>query len=240
MEKKYILTEETLEYDNRILHRIKAVKDFGKVKEGDLGGWIESKKNLAQSGDCWVGGEAKVFGNSKVRDNAWVGYHAQVSKNAKVYGNAIVDCSALVTDNAIVGDNAWVGNNADVGGNAQVLNNAWVYGKAIVSDNARVFENGIVFENAKICGNCVVLGHAYIGGDAIVTCHLDYKVFHNNWSSGRYFTWTKSNNKWRVGCFYGTGKELIEKAYKDSEEKGWYYEQFVKFNEKLANHESLE
>ena len=34
---------------------------------------------------------------------------------------------------------------------------------------------------------------------------------------------------WRVGCFYGTGKELIEKAYKDSEESGKMYEKYVKF-----------
>ena len=32
---------------------------------------------------------------------------------------------------------------------------------------------------------------------------------------------------WRVGCFYGTGQELIEKAYKDSEQSGKCYEAYV-------------
>ena len=41
MDKKYELTNETINYDGRILHRIKAIKDFGNVKKGDLGGWIE-------------------------------------------------------------------------------------------------------------------------------------------------------------------------------------------------------
>ena len=52
-------------------------------------------------------------------------------------------------------------------------------------------------------------------------------VFKNSWSSGRYFTYTKSNKMWRVGCFYGTGDELIKKAYKDSEESGKHYELYV-------------
>ena len=58
-------------------------------------------------------------------------------------------------------------------------------------------------------------------------------IFKNHWSSGRYFTYTKSNKMWKVGCFYGTGQELIEKAYKDSEVSGKNYEAYVKFVEKL-------
>ena len=68
--KKYTLTEETKQVGSKTLYRIKALKDFGSVKEGDLGGFIESEKNLSQEGDCWVGG------------NAWVGGYAQVNWNA--------------------------------------------------------------------------------------------------------------------------------------------------------------
>ena len=38
---------------------------------------------------------------------------------------------------------------------------------------------------------------------------------------------------WRVGCFYGTGQELINKAYQDSEISGKHYEAYVEFVEKL-------
>lgn len=34
---------------------------------------------------------------------------------------------------------------------------------------------------------------------------------------------------WNVGCFYGTGKELIEKAYQDSQNKGIEYERVVNY-----------
>lgn len=36
---------------------------------------------------------------------------------------------------------------------------------------------------------------------------------------------------WSVGCFYGTGEELIKKAYADSEEEGRDYENIVKYVE---------
>ena len=34
---------------------------------------------------------------------------------------------------------------------------------------------------------------------------------------------------WNVGCFHGSGEELIEKAYKDSLEKGKEYEKIVNY-----------
>lgn len=38
MEKKYELTEETLEINGHILHRIIALVDFSDIKEGEVGG----------------------------------------------------------------------------------------------------------------------------------------------------------------------------------------------------------
>ncbi len=38
MEKKYKLTNETLEYNGRTLYRIEALRDFSDVKKGDIGG----------------------------------------------------------------------------------------------------------------------------------------------------------------------------------------------------------
>ena len=60
--KKYEMTEETIEVNGRTLHRIKALKDFGDVKKGELGGYIESEKNLNENGNAWVYGDARVYG----------------------------------------------------------------------------------------------------------------------------------------------------------------------------------
>jgi hypothetical protein len=146
--KKFILTDETIEMFGVTLHRIKAVRSFGNVNDGDLGGFVEKEENISENFEAWVYCNAKVWGNAKV------------SGNAEVSGNA------------------------------------------------------------------------------------DYIVFKNWWSSGRLFTWTRSNNMWTVGCFYGTGEELIKKAYADSEKSGREYERVVKFvqsileDEKNANNQT--
>lgn len=73
---KYELTDETIDVSGTTLHRIKALKDFGNVKKGELGGYVESEYNLSQIGNCWVYGNARVCGD------------AELCGNARVYGNA--------------------------------------------------------------------------------------------------------------------------------------------------------
>lgn len=49
--KKYRITDESMTLaDGTEVHRIQALKDFGNVKAGDLGGWIEKEANLRQEG----------------------------------------------------------------------------------------------------------------------------------------------------------------------------------------------
>ena len=226
--KKYKLTDETIEYNGHILHRIEALKDFGYVKKGDLGGYVESESNLSQEGKCWVGGNAKVYENSKVFVNAKVIENAWIYDNAGVYGNAEISGDANVRGYAIVCENAKVYDNANINGNSRIFGNSKISGNSSIEDNAAVFRDAQVFGDAKITGN------AEITGDAEVSSIKDYAVFKNNWSSGRYFTWTKSNDMWKVGCFYGTGKQLIEKAYSNSEESGKLYEVYVNLIKQIS------
>ena len=122
----------------------------------------------------------------------------------------------------------WVEKDTNLCDGAWVYGDAMVYGNARVSDNARVYGNAVVYGNARVRGNAIVSGNAWVAGDAQVKSSEDYCVFKNTWSSFRWFTYTRSNKKWAVGCFYGTGKELVEKAYKDSELSGRCYEAIVK------------
>ena len=71
MLKKYELTEQ---HPDTGLWRIKALRDFGNVAKGDIGGWIEGEKNLSHEGNAWVSGYACVFGD------AWVSGDARVSR----------------------------------------------------------------------------------------------------------------------------------------------------------------
>ena len=54
MNKKYELTNDSIEYDGVTLYRIKALRDFNNVKAGDLGGYIEKEENLSHERDCCV------------------------------------------------------------------------------------------------------------------------------------------------------------------------------------------
>ena len=91
MEKKYILTDETKVFNGHILHRIQALKSFGNVNENNLGGWIQSEKNLSQEGNCWISNNAKVYGNARIEDEAMVYGDAQVFGESLVYDTAKVD-----------------------------------------------------------------------------------------------------------------------------------------------------
>lgn len=221
MEKKYKLTDETINLNGVTLYRIEALKYFGEIKKGDKGGFIESENNLAHEGDAWVSDNAHVYGD------------ACVFNNAHVYGNAFVSGYAQVYGDAFVYGNAWLYDNTRVCGYARVADNARVYGDANVCDDSSVFGSALVYDNAHVYGDALVRGYACVCGDAEISNKSDYIVFQNWWSSGRYFTWTRSNNMWSVGCFYGTGEELIKKAYKDSELSGREYERIVKYVEEI-------
>jgi NDP-sugar pyrophosphorylase family protein len=149
-ERKYELTDDVIEVDGHTLKRIRAVEDFSDVKVGDLGGYIENENELSQLGNCWVYGDAKVYGygdvcgnarimeNATVCDNAVVFGDTRVSGNAVVKGHAKVYGNAVVCDNTIVYDYAIVRDNAKVKGHAEINKNAEVYGSAVVSGNTKV------------------------------------------------------------------------------------------------------
>lgn len=248
MEKKYeMLMDDSVSFEYRgvrhKLYRIKALREFGDVSKGEIGGYIEKEGNLSHSGNCWVYWDARVFGEARVTDDSSVCAEARVTGNAHIMGASFVSGSAVVGGNAIVRDFACVSDNATIDGNA------------IIRDRARVFRNATILEHAIICGaayisdraevmgaarvdrGALVCGDAQIRGDAIIDDDSGYIVFKNWWSSGRYFTWTRSNNMWAVGCFYGTGEELIKKAYADSERSGREYERVVNYVEEILRDE---
>ena len=48
--KKYKLTDETIEVEGKTLYRIEALKEFRDVLPGVKGGFVESEKNLSHEG----------------------------------------------------------------------------------------------------------------------------------------------------------------------------------------------
>lgn len=92
-----LISEDYKEIGGKKLYRIEALKDFGDVKAGSLGGYIESEDNLSRDGNAWVGG------------NAWVSDNSWVDGNARVSGNARVNSYARIGENAVVCNNeSWL------------------------------------------------------------------------------------------------------------------------------------
>ena len=103
MNKKYELTDETINHYGVVLHRIKALRSFSDVEAGDLGGYIQSEDNLSHEGDCWISGNAIVKDEGKLLDNAIVCGNAIVRGNANIYNKAIV-ITGIIEGSTINGD----------------------------------------------------------------------------------------------------------------------------------------
>ena len=144
-----------------------------------------------------------------------------------VYGRTLRRIKAIVAIGSTV-DPGEIGGWIESENNLSVSGNAWVSGNAKVHGNAKVYGNACVSGNAMVSGNARVSGNADVYGNAKVYGNSGYMTFKNSWSSGRWFTYTASNKKWKVGCFYGTGDELVRRAYSDSELSGKCYEAIVR------------
>ena len=112
--KKYELTDDTTTIHGIKLSRIKALRNFGDVKKGDLGGYIQSEDNLRHHESAWVAGDSQVF------ENAWVAGNGVVYGNAQVFGKAEVFGKARVFGNTEVSGNAEVSGNTEEIGRAHV------------------------------------------------------------------------------------------------------------------------
>lgn len=153
--KKYELLEnDTITVSGVKLYRIKALINFGDVKKGDLGGYIQSEYNLRN-----------IFESDK--DTSWV------YDNAKVYGNARVYFDSKVYGNAEVFGNAEIYNKSEVFGNAQVFGNVEIYHCVKIYENAKVYENAIVYRNVEIFGNAEIHGRAKVFGKAEICGELE-------------------------------------------------------------------
>lgn len=211
--KKFELVENlTLYHNGGLLYRIRALKNFGDVKKGDIGGWVESEKNLSQKGLCWIYDDAKVSAKARVSENARVMDLAVVDSNARVYGTAGVCDLSHVTDyatvrgNSIVRDKSCVMEFGLVDDHAFLYDRATVSGRAQVVGFARVCDDSRVTNGSIVSGNSFIIGNGYIGGDVVVNGHeridftvirsTDYVTYKDPFVDDVYYTASTSRDIW--------------------------------------------
>ena len=153
------------------LHRIRALVHVNEqVERGDLGGYVESAKNLSQEGHCWiydqaiccegalVTEDARLYDGAMARDSALISGDARMFEQAKAEGNSIV-LSGELKENARVAGEAVI-SQADNGNSPLLGKNCNVYAKVcggfIIYDNVlpreKLFnptEDMIVLENGR-------------------------------------------------------------------------------------------
>ena len=124
---KYIMTSVAdHRIDDTTLYRIVALRDFGNVKKGDMGGIIEAAHNLSQEGNCWVSDNAVVMGFAQVSedaivaDRACVHEEARIGGSARILGNARVGGIARVSGHARIGGDTDICGSPELGGNTRI------------------------------------------------------------------------------------------------------------------------
>ena len=144
-EKKYELEQDIyINFHGRKLHRIRALRDFPTVngygvRKGELGGYVQSEKNLSHNDYCWIFDSAKVFDD------------ADVSGCALICGDAMVFEKATVYDMATVYDNARIFNNAKI------------------SCQSRVYGDAVVCNAAKVTGKTFLGGRSIVSGSVVIS-----------------------------------------------------------------------
>lgn len=148
MSKKFELVKEKyIELkDGRKLYQIRALREIQNermivsIKKGELGGYVESEKNLSQEGNSWICQSARVYENALVKDGSLVGNKVIVRGNAAIEDDAYV--RAMSIGKTIIEDNARIGGVSTVG----------------LEDPFVVFNH----KGTRIRGNSAILGNTMI------------------------------------------------------------------------------
>lgn len=156
---KYVLTDKTIDFDGHTLYRIRATRDipakdhFPAIKKGDLGGFVESKYNLDQIGDCWIYSNVVVYGNAMVSGNARILGKVIMKDRAKAFGDCEIWSWHIVKSEPPAG-HFIPAEDDDV--NLYIEDCAYIFGHAKISGA------GVIGGNGCICGNAELHGMTYI------------------------------------------------------------------------------
>lgn len=236
---KYEFTDECNE---RGLRRIRALIDIpGICRAGDLGGFLESESNLSQCGNCWVSDDAEVFGNALVTQDAQATDEVRISGDSLIEGNTLVTGKVQISGKVVMTDYARAMDKAILSGDIFMEDSVRVYGNARISGKVIMTGHACISGNAIVSGrNILMTGVETISGEARIHGNEDYIVFRTWWNSGRYITWTRSDNMWNDFSFHGTGKELLKAKAEEVRRSLEEYKALIRYVEGVLKRQESE
>lgn len=112
--KKFELVDAS-NYGRRKAYRIRALRDFGDVQKGMLGGYVEDESCLSHDGDCWI------------YDSAFVGKGCCVSGNSKIYGRSQIKGNVSVSGESSISDGCLITGSSIYVTSSRIVNSAGIY-----------------------------------------------------------------------------------------------------------------
>lgn len=198
-----------------------------------------------------VRGEVSIGGVSILTEYSEIRGRVEVLGSVNLAHYATINCSGKIRGKVYMLNHSHITGYIEVDGKITMTGTSniegivYVRGNLAMDNASSIKGEGVTIHSivdlkhtASIQGSITIRDNAIFKGNVVITSNDQFLVFKNTWSSGRHFTYTHSNKMWSVGCFYGTGKQLIEKAYKDSKKSGDNYKAYVKLVEHLYSDKS--
>lgn len=177
MDKKYKL----IKSDIKGLYRVKALRNFGDVKKGDIGGYVQSEDNLSHEGYCWVYDNAKIYNEARIYGNAQISDYAVIQDNARIYGDsqiwdyAVIDGNARIYGDSEVWDYAIIRDNALIYGDSAISGNAFIDGDAEIKTGRHIGYIEEKFKNVLYIQCKASLITVYTDMNNIIKCNIGYQ-----------------------------------------------------------------
>ena len=228
--RKYEMTNITMEFEERTLYRVRALKNFRNVKAGDLGGWVSGKHNLSQEGDCWIYDEAKCMDNARMYHNSAMYNNAVMCDFSEMHGcsemhnySAMLDNSRMYNCSAMY-DNSRMYNDSKMYNNSRMFDNSAMHNNTVMLDNSKMFENSRMYRDSRLKNKESLYGK-------LVT-KVDRFIEINN-TGGRIVTGVLKNGKifYNIGCQNEiTRKTFVGRIYNEDGgiEKNPHREEYLK------------
>jgi hypothetical protein len=158
---KYYLTNDVIDIDGHKLHRIIAARDIPEinVKKGQLGGYIESERNLSHRGTAWV------FDNGQVYEQASVIDGAIVRDEARVHGKACLSGQFAAYDEAHLYGNFRGTGYGKAAGRVDARDNTMIKGSGCATDSVQMRDNAIIGSNARASAGAILAGTVELTGN---------------------------------------------------------------------------
>lgn len=188
--KTIFLTDKFGERRTVKLYQIQALRSFGTVREGDIGGYVARgsrdergrEPNLDHRGNCWIGDNAMAYSHAVIKGDAILCGAATARGRAVITDSAVVQDQAIINGYSLIWHNAVIGGQSLIGGVANILGRSRIFCTAKpdqshlhISDLVTVRDQACVEGNPRIrgrvvlCDNVVISGTARLSGNVLIS-----------------------------------------------------------------------